>query len=293
MRLTYDIFTVVFLLNVPYALVYDIRPIEYSQNITLIQTNDTDTVMRQNSSAHVQNLLNSSQFPCVETRLKPRNSKLRLQNYTFGVTSNEKHDRLPVTDDNGETQLAIESKTNNTRYGLECGSDPNSFFNFYNWYHIWLMDFVLIFVVPFTLITTCNVIVIYFIVFYRKRMNLATGTHCALAVTKRATAVSVMHCITTGPFFVFVLIPGLAERAYGVKYRTEFYVLTVVLIFAYLNHGINYILYNVFGSDFRRDCVKLFRLRHTSLSREMTFSTAVSKPKALARNHVNSSIQKY
>ena len=287
------IFAVVFLLNVPYALVYDIKPIDYTQNVTLIRTSDTDTVMRENSSAHVQNLSNSSQFPCVETRHKTRNCKLLLLNHTFGVALNAKHDRLPVTDDNAETQLAIESKTNNTRNGLECGSDPNSFFNFYNWYHIWLMDFVLIFVVPFTLITTCNLIVIYFIVFYRKRMNLATGTPCALAVTKRAIAVSVMHCITTGPFSVFVLIPGLAERAFGVKYSTEFYVLTVVLIFAYLNHGINYILYSVFGSDFRRDCVELFRLRPTRVSWEMTFSTAVSKPQALARNHVNCSKEKY
>ena len=255
------IFTIGFLLNAPYPFVYDIERVNHLQNVPPSNTSD-------------------NQSPTGESTNSNRNSSLSVLNDTASVVLNMQHKYPKISADNDEIQQNIE-KTDKSQTKMECSSDPNSFFHFYNWYHVWLMDFVLIFVVPFIVITTCNGIVIYFIAFYRNRISVPMGSRCALAVTKRALAVSVMHCITTGPFSVFVLIPGLAEKAFGVRYSTEFYLLTVTMIFAYSNHGINFILYSVFGSDFRRDCAELFRLRPNSL--DMSTCAAISQSEAHAR----------
>ena len=283
-KLICGIFIFVFVLNIPYAFVYDIVPVEYSHNRSLAPTTnaDTDNVPGQNRSINSENFDRRRQDHNVKTECKKRSFNLSaLEGDTDIANVGAKNVSLDDTTDIWEIRDAMTITENNTRKGAECGSNPSSLFSFYNWYHIWLMDFALIFVLPFTIITACNVTVIYFIVCLRKDLSSAMGSRRALAVTKRAIAVSVMHCITTGPFSVFVLIPGLAEKAFGVKYSTEFYLLTGVMIFAYLNHGINYILYSVFGSDFRRDCVELFRLRPVSL--DMPSSFAVSKSEELDR----------
>ena len=283
-KLICGIFIFVFVLNILYAFVYDIVPVEYSHNRSLAPTTnaDTDNVLSQNRSINSENFDRRRQDHNVKTECKKRSFNLSaLEGDTDIANVGAKNVSLDDTTDIWEIRDAMTITENNTRKGAECGSNPIFFFSFYNWYHIWLMDFALIFVLPFTIITACNVTVIYFIVCLRKDLSSAMGSRRALAVTKRAIAVSVMHCITTGPFSVFVLIPGLAEKAFGVKYSTEFYLLTGVMIFAYLNHGINYILYSVFGSDFRRDCVELFRLRPVSL--DMPSSFAVSKSEELDR----------
>ena len=134
-----------------------------------------------------------------------------------------------------------------------CTTDRTSFFSYLNWYHIWFMDWVLIFIFPFAIITGCNFAVLFVLISKRKNPNSRLGSSVIKGVTKRAVAIGISHCITTGPFSISVLIPGYFSRALTVKYSQEYYINRVCLILAYLNHAINALLYNVFSSEFRKD----------------------------------------
>ena len=55
-----------------------------------------------------------------------------------------------------------------------------------------------------------------------------------------------------------------------------------MLIFAYCNYGLNYVLYSAFGTDFRRDCAELFRsklTKHSISNDEQSKSEAFEKKK--------------
>ena len=151
------------------------------------------------------------------------------------------------TDDTNVKQLVV----NVSSYKFICGSDPSSLFAYLNWYHIWFMDFVLIFVVPLILITLSNMTVLTLIIAQKNKLQ--NNGSMKLAVTSRAVAVSVVHCLTTGPFAIFVLIPEFTDRDLKIHY----FITKVSVVLAYMNHSLNYVLYSVFGTDFRRDCMEL------------------------------------
>ena len=131
-----------------------------------------------------------------------------------------------------------------------CASNPASVFAYLNWYHLWFMDFVLIFVAPFILITLSNITVLTLIIAHKTLKNRGS---MKLAVTSRAIAVSVSHCLTTGPYSILVLIPNFSDGDSDVKS----FIASVSVVLAYMNHSLNYVLYSVFGTDFRRDCLEL------------------------------------
>ena len=141
-------------------------------------------------------------------------------------------------------------------YKKRCLGDKASVFHYLNWYHIWLMDVFLIFIIPFGLMTGSNLTVLYFIV-SRKKMAKSKLDNKIRAVTMRAVTISVVHCVTAGVFCMSVLIPGYLKTAFNVKYSQEYYINKVFLTLAYVNHAINFILYSFFGTEFRRDCAEL------------------------------------
>ena len=142
-------------------------------------------------------------------------------------------------------------------YKMKCSADKASMFHFENWYHIWLMDVFMIFIIPFTLMTGSNLVVVYFLV-ARKTSLVSKLDSKIRAVTIRAVAISVMHCLASGSFTMSTLFPDFLDNAYNVKYSNEYYGLHITLILAYINHAVNFILYSFFGTDFRRDCADLF-----------------------------------
>ena len=137
-----------------------------------------------------------------------------------------------------------------------CTADRSNFFNYLNWYHIWFMDWFLIFIIPFALITGSNLTVLYLVVSRKNTSQTKLGSKVK-GVTMRAVTISIMHCVTTGPFSISVLIPGYFSRALSVKYSQEYYINRVCLVLAFLNHAINFVLYSFFGSEFRRDCADI------------------------------------
>ena len=159
-------------------------------------------------------------------------------------------------------------------YRKMCVADPDSFFSFYNWYHIWFMDAFLIFIIPFSLMTGSNVLVLYHIISQKNAAWLHNDKKIK-AVTLRAVIVSVAHCVTSGAFCVSVLIPGLLEKAFAVKYSREYYISEIFLVLAYLNHSINFLLYSMFGTEFRRDCVELLWKKPTTVGPMNSTSQAV------------------
>ena len=142
-------------------------------------------------------------------------------------------------------------------YNWKCSADKASLFNFENWYHIWLMDVFLIFIIPFTLMTGSNVIVVY-LLFSRKSSMISKLDSKIKSVTMRAVTISVMHCITSGSFTMSTLFPEYLDKALNVRYSNEYYGLLITYLLAYTNHAMNFLIYSFFGTDFRRDCADLF-----------------------------------
>ena len=170
-----------------------------------------------------------------------------------------------------------ESGTEIVGFKQICTTDRTSFFSYLNWYHIWFMDWVLIFIFPFAIITGCNLAVLFVLISKRKHPNSKLGSSVIKGVTKRAVVIGISHCITTGPFSISVLIPGYFSRALTVKYSQEYYINRVCLILAYLNHAINVLLYNFFSSEFRKDLRGLICKTSNSVHPDSTTKPRVTK----------------
>ena len=143
-------------------------------------------------------------------------------------------------------------------YKKGCFAERSSFFHYLNWYHIWFMDVFLIFIIPFGIITVSNFTVLYLVISSRNAAQSKLDSRIR-AVTMRAVTISVMHCVTSGPFSMGILIPGYFSRAMSVKYSQEYYIRGVCLVLSYVNHAVNFLLYSVFGSEFRRDCAEILK----------------------------------
>ena len=156
---------------------------------------------------------------------------------------------------------------NKTHYRQVCTCDPSSFFSFMNWYHTWLMDFVLIFIIPFTLITVSNVMVMSLVILRRSVRHNGTKSRVK-GVTMRAISVSILHCVTAGPFSISVLVPGYLGTALTAKYSFEYYINKMFLLLSYLNHALNFVLYSCLGTDFKKDCMEIIRKKTSVVNPE-------------------------
>ena len=213
-------------------------------------------------------------YGVTETAISPKqqpgtdfdpNSKLNISdNITF--------DKL----ENGTEALGLKR---------QCSADISSFFHFLNWYHIWFMDAFLLFIIPFGLMTGSNFMVLYLVVGSKKSAQSKVDSK-VWAVTMRAVTISVVHCVTSGPFSMGVLIPGFFARAMSVKYSKEYYIARISIILAYTNHAVNFLLYSFFGSEFRRDCAEMLKKMRPSVkpqeSNEPTGDALVSEDRAEA-----------
>ena len=156
------------------------------------------------------------------------------------------------------TTAKFESGTGIIGYQRRCLADKTSFFHYLNWYHIWFMDVFLIFIIPFGIMTGGNFMVLYLVVSSKRSAQSKLDSKIR-AVTMRAVTISIVHCVTSGPFAMGVLIPGYFARAMSVKYSKEYYIARISLILAYVNHAVNFLLYSFFGSEFRRDCTEMLK----------------------------------
>ena len=222
-----------------------------------------------------------------------------LLNLPYGIL----YDVLQTTGSRNKTQKAENSSETSpsehnyttvnysnmsTRHKRACTADSISVFESKNWYHIWLMDFVLIFLIPFLLITVSNTVVLTMIAIRRERKLLQTtrGSR-TFNVTMRAITVSIVHCITTAPNSLLALFPELQDTASKVKFSPEYYVYHSAIVFAYFNHAINFVLYSFFGTDFRRDCVEMFHRKQRAVHPEIKSGTMLQTSLVWSRSATN------
>ena len=159
-----------------------------------------------------------------------------------------------------------------------CQADPSSFyFKYENQYHNWFIDFTLLFSVPLIILTACNIVIV--VTLYRQK-NSPTGPESqhhgksgtSGAMTARVVALSIVQCISVGPYSIVALIPGVIPETQAVD--TLKYIDWVFIILAliwYLNNSVNFILYSLFGRAFRLDCVDMFCGRQP---RRMAYTTS-------------------
>ena len=196
-----------------------------------------------------------------------------ILNFPFGIVYSETdiavlqtpatkddHTGISGNESGSPTTKASETGSMIVGYRKACSADLSSFFNYLNGYHLWFIDAILIFLLPFSLMTGSNLIVLYLLT-SRKTTARSTLDSKIRAVTLRAVIISVAHCLTAGGFTMSVLIPGFLSTAFGVKHSQEYYIMKVTEVLAYMNHSINFLLYSCFGTDFRHDFVELFRKR--------------------------------
>ena len=183
---------------------------------------------------------------------------------------------------------SLGSRAMNAGYRRKCSADKGSMFHFENWYHIWLMDVLLIFIIPFTLMTGSNLVVVYFLI--ARKTSMVTKLDSKIrAVTIRAVAISVMHCLASGSFTMSTLFPEFLDKAFNVKHSNEYYGYHITLLLAYINHAVNFLLFSFLGTDFRRDCADFYHrkaliVRPEGVSQQQSKSRGDGQSQSLGDN---------
>ena len=142
-------------------------------------------------------------------------------------------------------------------------------------YHFWFIDFFLIFSIPFAVILSCNIAILIMVILRRKKLQTNTRKGSLVqSVTARAVALSLVHCLSTAPFSISILIPEFYDRAFISRTGHQYRIGVITVVCSYINNGVNFILYSFFGTDFRRDCAELLRRK----SRAIGTASAQSVP---------------
>ena len=188
--------------------------------------------------------------------------------FTFGarLMPTAKTSSLELNDMTNTTSIVSGGKGGkNTTEPAEiiCQAEPGSFYYKYeNEFHNWFIDFGLLFSVPVGILTMCNIVILVTLCRRNRSimMNLQQSQkHRAEVVsgsmTARVVALSLVQCISVGPFSVAALIPGVLPEIKAVD-TVKFIdrLLIVLVLIWYLNNCVNFILYSLFGKTFRQDC---------------------------------------
>ena len=167
------------------------------------------------------------------------------------------NNKISTESEEGADRIQIESK-------LTCQDKPSSFIhNYETIWHKWFIDFCMLYTVPLTIITTCNVIILVTICKQNRqimsrdsRRHSGAGESASRAMTARVIAISVVHCMAVGPYSIAVLIPDFIQKVERIESISFLYIIFTCIW--YINHSVNFILYSLFGSAFRQDCYDFF-----------------------------------
>lgn len=143
-----------------------------------------------------------------------------------------------------------------------------------DYFIVWLvLDLCLFFLVPFVVMLVCNAFILAKVVCLAKKRqsNLQAGgktqntsvggktKKMLKTVTRRVIILSIAYCICNAPISIFNVIL-ISDHATDIlpegnvqTYRIIFHVLM------FLNNGINFLLYCMIGSGFRKDFVGIFK----------------------------------
>lgn len=190
------------------------------------------------------------------------NAQKNLYGTTFQVESNFNASQ-DEPENNGTKDVSAEDDK------LTCQSDPASFiFRYETEWHKWFIDFGLLYSVPLLIITTCNVLILTTVCRRHNRLTTRDSqSHSkkrhtvSQAMTARVVAISFVHCLSVGPYSIAVLIPEFIQNVNKITYITCLFIIFTFIW--YINHAVNFVLYSLFGTAFRKDCYRLFCKRDT------------------------------
>ena len=212
----------------------------------------------------------------VGNRLLPSNTSNQKSMYgtTFRIQEDStEHDLTTVQEDS--TKAAVGPTQEVT---LTCQSHSSSFiYKYETEWHKWFIDFGLLFTVPLIIISFSNFTIIKRVCKRNKKLHMTDsyrhthGNAVSTSMTARVIAISLVHCVSVGPYSIAVLIPEFIQNVDKSDSVTCMYV--VFTFIWYINHGANFILYSLFGSAFRRDCYDLLCKSH----RHDSYRTDTSK----------------
>lgn len=139
----------------------------------------------------------------------------------------------------------------------------------------------MLFSVPLGIITTSNIILLVTVCHQNSQMKTpdsrrssGTRTSASGPMTARVVAIGLVHFLAVGPFSIAVLIPEFIQNIQkdGTIIRLD----VVFTCFWFVNHGVNFVLYSLFGTAFRRDCYDFFCGRCSSRKRHGSSANIVS-----------------
>ena len=188
----------------------------------------------------------------VGAKLMARNNFMRVDNFSAGFMNTSLNNSNDTTLLNADP--LVEEWT--------CQADPLSFYyQFDNVYHNWFIDFGLLFSLPVSILGVCNVLLV--LTLFRRTATIQrlqeqkteTTSH---AMTARILALCLVQCVSVGPYSIASLIPGVLSENKAVNTIRDIDRLQIVLsLIWYINNSVNFILYSLFGTAFRRDCVAI------------------------------------
>ena len=129
----------------------------------------------------------------------------------YNDTSDFNRTNASVQNDNSVTSQEINQTLQKRK---TCRLKPGSFIQLYeNEYHFWFLDFVVWFLVPLVIITVSNIIIS--VIYVRQRRQSGSKRRHSIseelterhAMTTRAVALSIVHCVCAGSFSVAATIP--------------------------------------------------------------------------------------
>lgn len=154
-----------------------------------------------------------------------------------------------------------------------CGSLNDEYYYFDEYIFTWI-DFVVLSVVPFTIMSVCNVFIIVTLRNLESRQRkLMRGllnkspTIKSMSTTHMLIAVSVVFLLTTLPPSVYLIVEGFilpTENAHPQIKAHMTLTRSVVMLIQYVNYSVNFYLYYARGTKFRKRFMKriLKRVRY-------------------------------
>jgi hypothetical protein len=133
------------------------------------------------------------------------------------------------------------------------------------WLNIWhWIDMSAYCGIPFTVVTFCNVSILYRIIRRNQAKFLQTPENKSNSVnltsmTYMLTTVSVMFVLLTAPAAVYYILIGQLKIVTGHQSVKIYLAYAATHLIGYVNNTINFLLYCVSGRQFRREVYRMFR----------------------------------
>ena len=179
----------------------------------------------------------------------------------------------------------VRSGNGSQHYSCGPASDGYDTFFKYVWHYI---DLSLFSIVPFLILSSSNIYIIYKVISNKRKLKRHTGTSCELtenktsSMSKLLVALNVIFIVSTAPICIYLVCrPYVTPPDVPVSVQEEDPWYAFVKILMYTNNTVNFILYCVSGTKFRRELKRLFqkvvhRYRSVSLTASSQRSTSHS-----------------